>query len=134
MTTEFTVSTDRKTQLLNISENCQAAIGSAQNGVAVLSVMHTTAALLVCEDEPDLRDDIVRVAQQWLAGFRPFRHGRHSAPNAEAHITSAFTGASLTIPIIDGKLLLGAWQGILLLELDGPRRRRVVCTIIETQG
>ena len=133
MTTEFTVASDRKVQILNITEQCQDSIGGAQKGVAVFNLMHTTAAILVGEDEPELRADIVRVAQQWLAGFHPFRHGRYGAPNAEAHITSALTGTSLTIPIVDGKLLLGAWQSILLLELDGPRRRRLVSTIIETQ-
>ncbi len=134
MTTEFTVASDRKIQVLNITEKCQNSIGGAKKGVAVFNLMHTTAAIMVGEDEPDLRDDIARVAEQWLADFHPFRHGRrYGAPNAEAHIISALTGTSLTIPIVDGKLLLGAWQSILLLELDGPRRRRLVCAIIETQ-
>lgn len=134
MTAEFTVASERKIQVLNITEKCQNSIGGAKNGVAVFNLMHTTAAIMVGEDEPDLHDDIARVAEHWLADHRPFRHGRYGAPNAEAHITSALTGTSLTIPIVDGKLLLGAWQSILLLELDGPRRRRIVCTIIEMQG
>ena len=133
MTTEFTVASDRKIQVLNITEECQNTMGGAKKGVAVFNLMHSTAAIMVGEDEPDLRDDIIRVAEHWLADFHPFRHGRYGAPNAEAHITSALTGTSLTIPIVDGKLLLGAWQSILLLELDGPRRRRLVCAIIETQ-
>lgn len=129
-----TIDTDRKTQVVDITSDCQSLIGDAKNGIAVFTVMHTTAAIIVCEDEEDLRDDLLRVAEQWLAKLRPFRHGRFGAPNAEAHITSALTGASLTIPIVDGKLLLGAWQSILLLELDGPRRRRLACTVIESQG
>ncbi len=107
-------------------------VGGARNGIAVYNVMHTTAALIVCENEPDLLEDIVRVAESWLADMRPFQHGRYGAPNAEAHITSALAGTSLTIPIADGKLLLGIWQSILLLELDGPRPRKLTCTVIET--
>lgn len=132
MPLEVCISTNLKTQALDITATCQFMIGSASNGIAVFNVMHTTAALIVCENEADLRDDIVRVAENWLAGQRPFQHGRFSAPNAEAHITSALTGTSLTMPIADGKLLLGAWQSILLLELDGPRQRKLNCTVIET--
>lgn len=132
MPLEVSISTNLKTQALDITATCQSMVGGARNGIAVFTVMHTTAALILCENEPDLRDDIVRVAEHWLSAFRPFQHGRLSAPNAEAHITSALTGTSLTIPIVAGKLLLGAWQSILLLELDGPRRRKLMCTVIET--
>jgi secondary thiamine-phosphate synthase enzyme len=132
MPLEVTVSTDRKTQALDVTANCQSVIGSAQNGIAVYNVMHTTAALMICENEPDLLEDIVKVAERWLADLRPFQHGRYGAPNAEAHLTSAMTGASLTIPVVNGKLLLGRWQSILLLELDGPRRRKLTCTVIES--
>ena len=132
MPVEISISTDRKTQALDITASCQSVIGNARNGIAVYNVMHTTAALIICENEPNLRDDIVRVAESWLADMRPFRHGRYGAPNAEAHISSALTGISLTLPFVDGKLLLGVWQSILLLELDGPRRRKLMCTVIET--
>ena len=52
---------------------------------------------------------------------------------SEAHITSALAGTSLALPIAAGKLLLGTWQSILLLELDGPRRRKLACTVFESQ-
>lgn len=133
MTLEFSIVTERVIQAVNITATCQSVIGETRSGIACFNIVHTTAALIICEDEPDLKDDIVSMAQRWLADLRPFRHGRQGAPNAEAHITSAFAGTALTIPIVDGKLLLGAWQCILLLELDGPRRRNVVCTIIESQ-
>ena len=133
LTFEFSISTERKIQAFNITATCQSLVGETRSGIAFFNIMHTTAALLICEDEPDLKDDIVRVAEHWLSDLRPFQHGRYGAPNAEAHLTSAFAGTALTIPIVAGKLLLGAWQCILLLELDGPRRRNVVCTIIESQ-
>lgn len=128
------IDTDRKTEAIDVTAICQSLIGATKDGIAVFSLPHTTAAIIICEDEPDLRADIERVAESWLASHRPFRHGRYSAPNAEAHITSAFAGTSLAIPIVDGKLLLGAWQSILLLELDGPRQRELTCTVIESQN
>lgn len=132
MPLERTIATECKTQAVDVTAICQSMIGGATNGIAVFNVLHTTAALIICENEADLHDDIARVAGQWLKDYRPFRHGRYGAPNAEAHITSALAGTSLTIPIGGGKLLLGAWQSILLLELDGPRRRKLVCTVIES--
>lgn len=123
----------RKTEAIDITALCQSMIGATNCGIAVFSILHTTAAIIVCEDEPDLRADVERVAENWLANHRPFRHGRYGAANAEAHITSALAGTSLAIPIANGKLLLGAWQSILLLELDGPRQRKLVCTVVESQ-
>ena len=109
-------------------------IGDAKNGLAVYFLMHTTAALILCEDDADLRQDLVKTAENWLREMRPFRHARRSNPNAEAHILSAFAGASLAVPIVNGKLALGAWQNILLLELDGPKQRRVTCmTVVAAQ-
>ena len=85
MTTEFTVASDRKIQVLNITEKCQNSIGGAKKGVAVFNLMHRTAAIMVGEDEPDLRDDIVRVAEHWLADFHPFRHGRYGPKRRSPH-------------------------------------------------
>ena len=132
MTAQTTINTQRKTQVIDVTRQCQALLGAAENGIAVYNVAHTTAALILCEDDADLRADLVKVAENWLADMRPYRHARRSNPNAEAHILSAFAGASLAIPIVDGQLLLGTWQSILLLELDGPKSRQLLCTTIES--
>ena len=124
------ITTDNKTQVIDVTEICQSMLGTVQDGVAVYNILQTSAALIICEDETELRADLVKVAENWLQGLRPFRHSRFSNPNAEAHITSAFAGTSLTIPVVDGMLHLGKWQSILLLELDGPRRRKLFCTTI----
>ncbi|MCY3832622.1 MAG: secondary thiamine-phosphate synthase enzyme YjbQ [Chloroflexi bacterium] len=129
---QITVATEQKTQALDLTAQCQSMIGNVEQGVAVFHILHTTAALILCEDDADLREDLVKVADNWLRELRPFRHARRSNPNAEAHILSAFAGASLSIPIVDGKLALGTWQSILLLELDGPKRRKIVCAAIES--
>lgn len=124
------IATSRKTEVLDVTAACHSLIGMTENGVAVFNVLHTTAALLVGESEGDLFDDIERVAESLLSDLGPSQHGRHSNPNAEAHILGAFGASSLSLPIVDGKLLLGAWQRILLLKLDGPKRRKLVCTTV----
>jgi len=130
---QITVETDQKTQVRDLTAQCQSLTSSVQNGVAIFHIMHTTAALILCEDDADLRQDLLKVAQNWLRDLRPFQHARRSNPNAEAHILSAFAGASLAIPVLDGKLALGSWQNILLLEMDGPRQRTVTCMAIEAR-
>ncbi|MDE2859822.1 MAG: secondary thiamine-phosphate synthase enzyme YjbQ [Chloroflexota bacterium] len=133
MMRQITVATDQKTQVIDLTAQCQSLTSSVQNGVAIFHIMHTTAALILCEDDADLRQDLLKVAQNWLRDLRPFQHARRSNPNAEAHILSAFAGASLAIPVLDGKLALGSWQNILLLEMDGPRQRTVTCMAIEAR-
>ena len=129
---QITVATNQNTQVIDLTAQCQSLIGSVKNGLAVFHLMHTTAGLILCEDDAELREDLVKVADNWLRDLRPFRHARRSNPNAEAHILSAFSGASLTIPIVNGVLALGVWQNILLLELDGPKQRTVTCMTIES--
>ena len=129
---QITVATNQKTQVIDVTAQCQSLIGDVINGIAVFQLMHTTAGLILCEDDAELREDLVKVADYWLRDLRPFRHARRSNPNAEAHILSAFAGASLTIPIVNGALALGVWQNILLLELDGPKQRTVTCMTIRS--
>ncbi len=134
MTVEQTVSTRSRIEAVDITDLCQSMLSSAKNGIAVYNVVHTTAALILCENDGDLLADLVKVAENWLSAMRPFKHGSYGNPNAEAHILSALAGASLTLPIIDGRLLLGDWQRVMLLELDGPRRRKLMCTVLETDS
>ena len=129
---QITVATKQKTQVIDLTAQCQSLIGNVNDGLAVFHLMHTTAGLILCEDDAELREDLVKVADNWLRDLRPFQHARRSNPNAEAHILSAFAGASLTIPIVNGVLALGVWQNILLLELDGPKQRTVTCMTIES--
>ncbi len=65
-------------------------------------VPHTTGTLLMCEDDAGLRNDLARVAENWLAACRPFTHIRKNNPNAEAHILSAFGGHGLTVTVEAG--------------------------------
>lgn len=126
----ITVQTAQKTQVINVTEQLVALIGSVRDGLAVFTSPHTTVALIICEDDEELREDIARTAEHLFAPLRPFKHRRNNNPNAEAHLLSAFAGTTLSIPVEGGKLGLGTYQNILLLEMDGPKQREIRCTVL----
>lgn len=102
------------------------------DGILVASVPHTTCGLAVNEDESGLKDDIKRVAERLLtpmAESGPFTHDCVD-DNAQAHLTSILLGHSVTVPVRDGCLHLGTWQSVFLIELDGPRSRRLDVQIL----
>ena len=114
-------------QVIDVTDRVAAMISSSDDGIAFVSVPHTTAALLLSEDDEELRRDIIRVARHWLADCGPFEHIKKNNPNTVAHVLSSITGTSLTIGIANGKLDLGTYQRILFLELDGPKSRKIRC-------
>jgi secondary thiamine-phosphate synthase enzyme len=130
MVKRITLSTRAKTEVINVTDQLAVMVKGVANGIALFYTPHTTAALLMCEDDEELRRDLVRVAEQWLMGLRPFAHIRNNNPNAEAHIFSAFGGTSLAIALENGRLDLGKYQNILLLELDGPKEREIRCQVV----
>ena len=125
-----TIQTSQKTEVMNVTDQLSQMIGDVNDGIALFSLPHTTAALIVCEDDDELREDLVRVAEAMLADLRPFKHRRKNNPNAEAHILSAMAGTSVMLAIENGQLVLGNYQNILLLEMDGPKQREIRCTTI----
>jgi secondary thiamine-phosphate synthase enzyme len=130
MVTKITLSTQAKTEVINVTSQLAALVNGVANGIALFYTPHTTAALLMCEDDEELRHDLVKVAEQWLVGLRPFAHIRNNNPNAEAHILSAFGGTNLAVAIENHQLDLGRYQNILLLEMDGPREREIRCQVV----
>jgi secondary thiamine-phosphate synthase enzyme len=72
-------------------------------------------------------EDYEKVAAGLPAPFEPFRHHRNDNPNAAAHVISSLAGTQLILPVEGGELGLGTWQRIILLELDGPKTRTIVC-------
>ena len=123
------IGTPGKVAVVNVTAQVRDALRRApvRQGLSVVSVSHTTCGLCVNEDEEGLKKDIVRVASLLLEPLErqePFRHDRIDN-NARAHLTSLVVGHSLSFPIADGELQLGTWQSIFLLEMDGPRTRRL---------
>ena len=122
--TEFRVRTSRKIERLDVTKQVEAALGAlASTGAAVLiSVPHTTASIAVGEAwDPDVTGDLERALAAWVPDVR-FDHGEG---NSAAHFLSEAMGTSRVVPLDQGKLVLGRWQGVFLIELDGPRERTV---------
>ena len=126
----ITVSTRSKTELVDITPQVQEAVrdSGVTEGVCYLFVPHTTAGIVVNENwDPSVGHDIV-VTLNDVAPHHP-RH-RHTEGNSPAHIKSALCGASATLFVSNGQLMLGSWQGVFLAEFDGPRHRKVWIKVI----
>jgi secondary thiamine-phosphate synthase enzyme len=95
------------------------------DGVLLLSAEHTTAALFLGESGSEMFADYERVAGRLVERLGPFEHESWNPGNAEAHVLSSFIGTQLLLPVEGGRLSLGTWQRVILLELDGPRRRSI---------
>jgi secondary thiamine-phosphate synthase enzyme len=133
-TTRFEIRTHRKAEAVNVTPEVRRAVAQSKVrcGLALVSVSHTTCGVCLNEDESGLRDDLVRLVSQLLdplEGGEPFRHDRVD-DNARSHLVSILVGPSITLPVADGDLRLGTWQSVLLVEMDGPRTRRVDVTCL----
>ena len=128
---EITVTTERHTEVVDITERVQEALESANGAAAALVyVPHTTAGVtinehadpLVAEDLEDALERIVDDGWKWKHTEDP------DGPNAPSHVRASLTSTQILVPIRDGELALGQWQGIFFCEFDGPRDRKVFVT------
>ncbi len=123
---QFIVRTGRRYDLINITGEIESLVEG--NGIVTVFTPHTTCSLLINEDETGLKEDILDFYSK-LAPEGSYRHNRVDN-NAHSHLRSLFN-ISLTIPVVNGKLVLGTWQSIFLLESDGPRTRKVYVSMIK---
>jgi secondary thiamine-phosphate synthase enzyme len=124
MSVEFHVKTKKKIERHDITEEVSAAAEKlkVQEGALLISVPHTTAAVTVGENwDEDVTHDVERALAKWVPDVK-FDHGEGNSP---AHFLSEAIGVSCLVPLEKGKPSLGRWQGIFLIELDGPRDRTV---------
>ena len=122
---ELKVQSQRKTQVIDITQAVGEHLPPAAEGVLGLFCPHTTVALVIGEDEEKLLGDLERTAEHLLDHCGPFQHAGRGNPNAPAHLFSSLGGPALWVPVEAGRLCLGTFQRLLLVELDGPKERRV---------
>src|SRR6185503_2068442 len=119
------VRSHEREELIEFTDQVQRQLTAAEQseGIVVLYVQHTTAALTVNENaDPDVPRDMLHLLRTLIP-----QHGmgfRHGEENSDAHIKASLVGSTVTIPFADGKLLLGRWQGVFLCEFDGGRERK----------
>jgi secondary thiamine-phosphate synthase enzyme len=125
----FTVRTTAREQILLITPDVQRALSALtlNDGIATIIVPHTTCAISVNENaDPDVPADLTKALRALVPKVR-FAHGEG---NSDAHFLSLLIGTSLSWPYRNGQLILGTWQGIYFIELDGPRPSRKVTVYI----
>lgn len=126
----FSVRTTDRQQARDVTDRVRAVVEKARvrRGVCVVYTQHTTAGVFVNENaDPDVLVDLLAAMRRSVPDEAAYRHAEGNAP---AHIRAVLTGASASVPIEDGALALGTWQGIFLVDFDGPRERHVLVTVV----
>ena len=130
---ELTLRTDRKTQLVDITDKVRAALAEAHGGrAALVYVPHTTAGVTINEGaDPLVGEDIESALEQIVHEDWQWKHTEDpDGPNAPSHVRATLSGSQVLIPLRDGRLALGTYQGIYFCEYDGPRDRKVYVTAL----
>ena len=129
---QIDVQTEKKTELVNITEQVREAVRSNGAGAAALIyVPHTTAAVTINENiDPELVDDLERAFGRVVEEDWEWRHDDADGPNAPSHARSTLVGPQVMVPLDEGELALGTYQGIFFCEFDGPRKRKVYVTTL----
>ncbi len=126
--------TSSRDQILDITADVRKVVSESgvRDGLCQVYCPHTTAGLAVNEGyDPDVARDVLAVLDRLVPWDAAYSHGEGNSP---AHVKAILCGASQTVPIAGGRLLLGTWQAIQFCEFDGPRQRRVVVTVIGSGG
>ena len=128
---EIRLQTDRRTQLVDITEQVQEALGSVNGAAAALVyVPHTTAGVTINEGaDPAVAQDLEAALEKVVDDGWDWKHVEDpDGPNAPSHIRASLMSPQILIPLDGGRLALGKWQGIFFCEFDGPRERKVYVT------
>jgi secondary thiamine-phosphate synthase enzyme len=129
---EIEISTERKTQLVEITREVEAALNGAEGATAALVfVPHTTAGVTINEHaDPAVARDLEAAMERVVGEDWRWQHVEDGEENAPSHVRASLAGPQVLVPIDGGRLALGTWQGIFFCEFDGPRKRKVYVTPI----
>ncbi len=142
LTRVLTVDTERTLQFVDITDEVKRCVAESgvRDGFAVVFSRHTTAGIRINEHEPLLLEDMARLLEQLAPADAAYRHDdfsvrtvnmRPNEPvNGHSHCRSLLLGASETVPLAAGELLLGRWQRLFLVDLDGPQRREYIVQVV----
>jgi secondary thiamine-phosphate synthase enzyme len=124
---EIDLQTERRTQLLNITDEVRKALGgNGDASAALVYVPHTTAGVTINEKiDPELVEDFEAAFERIVGEDWRWQHDDADGPNAPAHFRASLVSPQVLVPVEDGNLVLGTYQGIFFCEFDGPRKRKV---------
>lgn len=121
----LSVKTGSQNEFKDITPRVQMEIDNlgVKNGMCLIFIPHTTAGVTINENaDPSVQSDILMAMDKIVSDSWPYRHAEGNSP---AHVKASLMGSSVTVPVSDGRLVLGTWQGIYFAEFDGPRTRSV---------
>lgn len=123
----FEVETKERRQVIDITDRVRGAVPDGATGVCTVFVRHTTAGVVINENENRLIRDIEGV----LGDLVPDEGHDHDTldGNADSHLRATLVGSDVSVPVENGTLALGTWQSVLFVECDGPRTREVVVEV-----
>jgi secondary thiamine-phosphate synthase enzyme len=129
---EVTIKTSRRTQVLDITEQVRAALHDVRGEAVLIYVPHTTAGVTINEHaDPAVARDLERAMERLVGDDWGWEHIEAGEENAPSHVRAVLAGPQILIPLRDGQLALGTWQGIFFCEFDGPRTRTVLVTPLQ---
>lgn len=119
---------------VDITRQVQAWLAEASAGEGLLTcfIRHTSASLVIQENaDPDVMRDLARALDRMAPRDLPYRHDSEGPDDMPAHIRTMLTGVSLSIPVVDGRMRLGTWQGLYVAEhRDAPHTREIALHFI----
>jgi secondary thiamine-phosphate synthase enzyme len=129
---EISLRTERRTQLVDITPQVEEALNETNGAAAALVyVPHTTAGVTINEDiDPVLANDLESAMEKIVEDAWSWRHDDADGPNAPSHMRASLMSPEVLVPLQEGKLALGRYQGIFFCEFDGPRERKVYVTAL----
>jgi secondary thiamine-phosphate synthase enzyme len=128
---EISVQSERRTQLIDVTTQVRDALTGELGGASAVLVYvpHTTAGVTINEHaDPAVARDLETALERIVGDDWGWHHIEAGEENAPSHVRTSLMGQQVIVPVVDGTLALGTWQGIFLCELDGPRRRKVYLT------
>lgn len=126
---ELRITSNQRNQMIDITDEVQQLVKEEKitDGYLIVYVPHTTAGITINEGaDPDVQQDIIETLEKLIPVTTSYHH---SEGNSDAHIKASLLGASVTVLVTNGKLVLGTWQHIFFYEGDGPRHRTVYICI-----
>ena len=122
---QITINTSNPKQIIDITEEINSTL-EIENGICNIHIIHSTAAITTADLDPGTDLDMLDAFEKMVPKLN-YRHP-HNPAHVGDHIMASLIGPSVNIPIENGKLLLGTWQSVVLIEFNGPRNRTVIIT------
>ena len=129
---ELSLQSERKTQLIDITDRVQEAVAGESGAAVLVYIPHTTAAITINEKiDPVLVDDLERAFEKVVGDDWGWRHDDIDGPHGPSHGRASVAGAQVLVPLRGGALALGRYQALFLCEFDGPKARSVYVTVLQ---